>query len=66
VRLYQSTQVHGSGKKLPERDEKFFGEFLSMKSVQTMINKEEGKVNQCHSVISQDHQQQSLKRPEKE
>lgn len=42
-----------SSKKPPKYHKELFSAFLSMKSRQIMISKE-GKVNQCHSIISKD------------
>jgi hypothetical protein len=51
--LCQSAWVCWSGKKQPEHHQKFFGSFLSIKSQQAKIT-DEGKVNQCNSIISED------------
>jgi hypothetical protein len=50
---------------LLEYNEKFFSAFLSRKS-QQMVILIEGRVNQCHSVISEDQSQQSPMKTSKE
>jgi hypothetical protein len=65
MRLCQSSQVYGSGKKPPEYHEKFFGVFFFTKSQQTRIS-EEGKANHFHSIVSEDQHQQSLLKTSKE
>ena len=50
VRLCQLSQVHGSNKKPPEYQEKFFGASLSTRPWEMMVIKE-GKVNQYYSIV---------------
>ena len=54
-----------SSNKPTDYHKKFFGEFLSTKSQQTMIIKE-GKANQCLSVVNKDQHQQGPTRTSKE
>ena len=54
-----------SSKKLLDYHERFFGVFLSKKSGQMMISKED-KVNQCHSILDNEQHQQSPMKTSKE
>jgi len=57
--LFQLALVRGGSKKPPHcHHKKFSGAFLSTMSKETMVS-EEGKVNQCHSMVNEDQCHQS-------